>query len=309
MRLTWRNAAPTIGGFCRVKMAQPEKMKSRNATFHRRHGLAILLLALAPLAAAQSQSTLTIAEGKVLLLRGTATYAVAPGVKFETGDMLATEAKGQAQMEFADGLILNLGPDSKLYLQDLSRAGGKATDVALAAGWLKIASPAAKGGLRALLPGLAIETGDATLVVHAAPGLDEAFVESGAVKTTEIARDGTPGKSLAANAGDYLSSKAGAGLASSRPPPAFLAGLPRHYKDKLPAFIARVKDSKGEPAREHDTSFAEVEAWLKAGAPVRKGLFARYQPRLKDAEFKSAVVANLADLPEWERAAGGSRKK
>src|SRR5476649_2774335 len=152
---------------------------------------ALLSCAAAP-AWAQTAATLTFIDGKVSLLRGTSTFTVAAGAKIGDGDMLETGAKSQAQLEFSDGLILNLGPEARLYL--LPQAAGAAADYALASGWMKAAIPAGRKGearaLRYILPGLIVETSDATLVLHASTGLDEVFVESGAAKVAELSRDG-----------------------------------------------------------------------------------------------------------------------
>ena len=289
------------------------KNASFNLSCRAKSWAAALLLLLLAAPAAMAQTTLTVAEGKVLLLRGTGTFILAAGARLDTGDMLATEAKGQAQIEFTDGLMLNLGPDSKLYLQEVSGAAGKPVDVALAVGWLKVALPAGAKpdarSLRATLPGLTVESSDATLVLHASAGLDELFVEGGTVKTSEVARDGSVGKSLVAKGSDYAARKEGQAPALARPPQTFLGALPRHFTDKLPVQLAKLKDAKREPVRDHDTTYAEAEAWLRANAIVRTGLVARYQPLLKDPQFKSGLAANIADLPDWERLLGAAKKK
>ena len=263
-------------------------------------------------AQAQSAATLSIAEGQVNFLRGTATYRAAAGVKLAPGDMIETGPKSQAQIEFGDRLVLNVGAESKLYLLPL--AAGKTPDYALAAGWLK-AAPMGKGDareLRFLLPGVTLDTSDATLVMHTDAGLDEVFVESGALKATETAHDGAFGKVLSAKGSDYLSRREDQAAALGRPTKLFLDGMPRQYRDNLPLLAAKVKAPAREPAADHDSSFTEVQAWLDANALIRAGLVQRYLPRLKDAEFKAGIVASMATHPEWEQVAGGKaspRKK
>jgi hypothetical protein len=273
--------------------------------FRRWLWLGLVLSALPALA--QAGATLTVADGKPLLLRGAATFTVVAGARLDAGDMLETGAGGQAQLEFADGLILNLGPDSKLYL--LPPAPGKPTDVALAAGWLKAAIPAARKGearnLRYLLPGLEIETSDATVVLHATMGLSEVFAENGSIKANEVARDGALGKTLTAKGSDYVSRQEEQAAVVARPPTAFLAGMPHNYRDNLPPLVAKAKIPPPEPTRDHDTTYGEAKAWLNAEAPVRNGLVARYRSRIKDAEFHSGLAAEMNLHPEWERVLGG----
>jgi FecR-like protein len=271
--------------------------------------LGLVLSALPTLA--QAGATLTVADGKPLLLRGAATFSVVAGARLDAGDMLETGAGGQAQLEFADGLILNLGPDSKLYL--LPQVSGKPMDVALAAGWLKAAIPAGRKGearnLRYLLPGFEIETSDATVVLHAAMGLSEVFAENGSIKVSEVARDGTPGKTLTAKGSDYASRQEEQAATVARPPTTFLAGMPRNYRDNLPPLVAKAKIPPPEPVRDHDTSYAEAKAWLNADAPVRNGLVARYQARSRDTEFRSGLAAEMNLHPEWERVLGAKGAK
>jgi hypothetical protein len=282
------------------------------ADFSGRRLLGLCLLCLATSAMAQSTASLSFAEGKVLLLRGAVTYGMEAGVKLETGDMLETEVKSQAQVEFADGLILNLGPQSKLYLLSATPAAGKPVVVALASGWLKAAVPSGRKGaareLQYLLPTLEVDTKDATVVLHAASPVDEAFIESGAATAAQVAPDGAKGQALALKGGDYVSLKEGA-VAIGRPPAGFFSGVPRHYMDNLPALYAKVKDMQREPAREHDTTYAEVGVWLRASKTVRQGLLSRYQSRVKDPEFHGGLIANLSAHPEWERVVGAAKKK
>jgi hypothetical protein len=270
--------------------------------------LLLPMLCMAAPALAQTVATLTFADGKVGLLRGTATFTVAAGVKIEAGDMIDTGAKSQAQLEFGDGLILNLGAESRLYL--LPAGTGASADFALAAGWMKAAIAAGhkldSHPSRYILPGLTVETAEATVVLHAAPGFDEFFVESGTVKTTEIAHDGSFGKSFAAKGGDYVSRKDGQAATPGRAPQTFLGGMPAHFRDNLPSMIAKVKTAR-EPARDHDTTYAEAQAWLNANALVRPALAARYQTRAKDAEFRAGLVADMSMHPEWERSLGGAK--
>ena len=276
----------------------------------RRWVFLVLLAACAP-AMAQSAS-LSLADGKIILLRGVATYSIEVGAKLETGDMIETGAKGQAQVEFADGLILNLGPQSKLYLLNIAADPAKAAQLALASGWLKAAVPAGRKGtprdLQYLLPGLEIDTKDATVVMHAASPADEVFIESGQATAGAIGPDGTAGQAVTLKGSDYASRK-DAAVVIGRPPTGFFGSVPRHYMDNLPALYAKVKDLQREPVREHDTTYAEAAAWLEANKTVRAGLLARYQPRAKDAEFRSALLATMSAHPEWEHTVGSAKKK
>lgn len=276
-------------------------------------GLCLLLLAAPAIA---ETASLTYTEGSVALLRGTATYGATAGVELNTGDMIETGAKGQAQIEFAGGLILNLGPESGLYLINTNPASGKAAEFALGTGWLKISAPAGRKGnfhdLDCLLSAIAIEIADATVVIHAADQMDEAFIESGAASVSEISPEGVHGKTQAAKGGEFASRGNDTVVVVERPRPGFLASMPKHYRDNLSPLYSKMKDLRHEPTRDHDTTYAEAEIWLKANKAIRQGLVARYHSRAKDPEFRSAVLANINAHPEWARIVGsgtGATKK
>jgi hypothetical protein len=76
--------------------------------------------------------------------------------------------------------------------------------------------------------------------------------------------------------------------------------MPRHFRDNLPVLLERVKNKRVEPKREHEVAYAEVEAWLKAGLPMRKTFVKRFEARAKDAEFRRKLIENLREHPEWD---------
>ena len=47
------------------------------------------------------------------------------------------------------------------------------------------------------------------------------------------------------------------------------------------------------------STYSEIQSWLTIGQAWRKGFVERFQPRLKDAEFRKALEAHLKDHPEW----------
>src|SRR5260221_153053 len=80
----------------------------------------------------------------------------------------------------------------------------------------------------------------------------------------------------------------------------FVKAMPGYFRDDLPVFLPRVRNRNVEPRREHEATYAEVEVWLKANLPTRRGLAERFQSRVKDAQFRGKLVENLAAHPEWE---------
>jgi hypothetical protein len=144
--------------------------------------------------------------------------------------------------------------------------------------------------------------------MHAAAPTDEVFVESGAVGASDLNGEGIKGTAIAAKGGEYIGLKDNA-ITLGRPPTGFFGSVPKYYMDNLPNLYAKVKDVQREPVREHDTTYAEAAAWLNANKTVRHGLVARYQPRLKDAEFRTGIAASMSTHPEWEKVLDSAKKK
>lgn len=64
--------------------------------------------------------------------------------------------------------------------------------------------------------------------------------------------------------------------------------------------IEKVRSKRAEPKREHEVAYAEVEAWLKAGLPMRRTFVKRFEGRSKDPEFRRKLIENLREHPEWD---------
>ena len=77
--------------------------------------------------------------------------------------------------------------------------------------------------------------------------------------------------------------------------------MPRHFRDDLPVLLERFKNRRSEPKREHEVTYAEVEAWLKAGSAIRRNFVKRFEVRSKDSEFRRKLIENLREHPEWDK--------
>jgi hypothetical protein len=270
---------------------------------HARLLIAALLLSAGVPAIGQTVGILTVAEGRIELVRGAATYSAAQGVQLQNGDMLATEPKGQAQIEFDDGTILNLSRGSRAFLLGPQSPSGEA-GVALVGGWAKFArTKGAKGkSYRYVMPLARLSAAGATGVLRIAEDASEIFVESGSARFVEQSKGGVTAGGRDMKAGEFLVRRAGQSVTvSSRPSPDFIKSMPGYFRDDLPVLIARAKSRKAEPTREHETTYAEVEPWLKASTPIRRPLVSRFQGRAKDSQFRSKLIENLAQHPEWDR--------
>ena len=251
----------------------------------------------------QTVGILTVAEGSVQLVRGSTTYAAAQGVALQNGDMLAPDPKGQAQIEFEDGAILNLSRGTHALLLSPQVAGGE-PGVALQPGWAKFTrSKAAKGKpYRYIMPLARLGTAGATGVLRIGEDSSQIFIESGAARLVELSKSGAPAGGRDMKGGEFVVRGAGQPLtASPRPSPEFIKTMPGYFRDDLPVFLPRVRDRSVEPTREHEAAYAEVEPWLKASTPIRRSLVERFRNRAKDPQFRAKLIENLPAHPEWDR--------
>jgi hypothetical protein len=265
--------------------------------------IAAILICASASASGQTVATLTVVEGSLQLVRGSTTYTAAQGVSLQNGDMLALGPKGQAQIEFEDGAILNLARGSRTWLLGPQSPGGE-VGVALQPGWAKFTwTKAAKSKpYRYIMPLARLSAARATGVLHVGEDSSEAFVESGAARLEELSRAGAPAAGRDVKGGEFAVRKAGQVLAvSPRPSADFIKGMPGYFRDDLPVLIARAKSKSVEPTREHEATYAEVEPWLKASISIRRHLVERFRSRAKDPQFRGKLIENLAAHPEWDR--------
>lgn len=221
--------------------------------------------------------------------------------------MLESSDNGFAQLEFIGGAIVVIGPSSRVYVFRYN-AGGKPGNEAigelvLLSGWLKALSGEHAGSYWYASPLLAATTRDGTVVIHSSESGCDLFVESGSAAIREVGAGGYVGKTTTVTAGQFYSRRPGEGVVSaSRPSVAFLDGLPRAFRDDLPSRLAHFMGRPVEPKVQHAVYYAEIQAWLTMPSQWRKGFVERFEPRLKDPEFRKQLEAHAAEYPEWETA-------
>ena len=227
-------------------------------------------------------------------------YKLVPGARIEAGDIIAAAAKATVQVEFPTGSTLNLGGPAELFAAR-PFAGDKAADIqefALARGWMKFVTKAA-GSARVRTASAALEMTEAIVVMHTEPDVAEAFVESGAARiaATDAGKDGAPQD---VKAGEYWARNAHQPpRTDGRAPPRFVAAMPRDMADPLPSLAGRFPKAPTALTAQGEVTFAEAEPWLSG--PYRKVFVKRFEPRLKDREFRGAVESRIAQFPEWDR--------
>lgn len=269
-------------------------------------GIALLVSGLLAVpTAAQDVGSVTLLEAPLRIIRGAALYQAGEGVRLRQGDIVETGDGGFAQLEFAGGGIVALGPASRIYILrhvagKKSGGDGAGTELVLLSGWLKGQSNVDAGAYRYESPLLAASTGNGNLVFHSGGGECDVYVESGAAMLADVSPDGNLGKPAAGKAGQFFSRRAGKGLASdSRLSATFVKEMPQAFKDALPSRMAHFSGKPAEPKAQHAVSYAEIQAWLTMPRAWRRGFVARFETRLKDPEFRKQLEAHEAEYPEW----------
>jgi hypothetical protein len=264
----------------------------------------VIAMACGVALAAEPPAVVTLLEGQAALLRGTARYALAEGVRLQSGDIVELGDKGAALIEFADGAELSLGPRARFYIGALSpRAakGGGISDFYVMQGWIKLASGKSAAPLRITTPVFGVGTADATAVIQIADGEGAMFVETGEVRVAEGFVKASPTSPVRLRGGEFFSRKADQkGATAARPTPAFIAAMPRAYVDNLPSRMGKYKDREANPRATGELTYADVEMWLKAPPEIRRPLMQRFIPKANDLAFRQGLVANLRSHPEWD---------
>ena len=269
--------------------------------------LAALLFALLPIPAAPAPGigSLTLMEGSVRVIRGVNVMKGVEGMRLRQGDILESSDAGFAQLEFAGGAIVALGPASRVYIlrHGADKPAGKdSAELLLLSGWLKAESTAGAGSYRYETPTLAATSAAGTILIHASQDESEIFLESGSATVAEVREDGTVRQPVPAKAGQFFSRHAGKNIATTnRPNSSFIDAMPKPFRDTLPSRLEHFAGKSVEPKNDHPVSYAEVEPYLRMPLAWRRGIADRFQSRLKDPEFRKQIEAHIAQYPEWDK--------
>lgn len=259
-------------------------------------------LALAGPAAAQAQAMVTIVEGPSVVIDGARSLAAAPGLRVTASTIVETAPTAQLlRVEFADGSVLDLGPDTKAMLlpPGLAGSGPRAPAFYLLQGWAKhsTAGVAKPGGQLAFAAEAMQPAG--TTVSRVDGGDLQLFVESGSVQLLE--RRLKPPATLGLKAGEfYARDGADKGRVSPRPVAGFLPAVPRAFRDTIPSRAAALKGQRVEGQPAPLPGYAGLKPWLTAEPVIRREFPRRFVALTKDVAFRDALVKNLSAHPEWE---------
>jgi hypothetical protein len=263
----------------------------------RRWALALLACPLAA-SAADATVTVTLLEGPATLIRGVTRYALAEGVRLQPGDILEVSEKGLAEMEFADGVALALGPKTRVLALSVPHGKPAPGEFYATQGTLKLAGLKQGARFRLLTPVFVLQPVEGTVVLALGNTEGSVFVETGEARLAgRSARGAAP---MRLKSGDFYTAGENKGGVAGRPSPAFIAALPKAFLDPLPSRLARYKDRQAQPRPLEPVKYAEVETWLKAPPEIRRPMPARFHSRAADPAFRAALVENLKFHPEWD---------
>lgn len=272
--------------------------------------LSILLSAMPWVAAAAPGvphiAMVTIVDGGSVLIRGAARLSLAEGVRLAKDDIIETGVQGRlVRIEFTDGGTLDLGPDSRALLApQLPASRSKSPAHAyLLQGWAKwtAAQPPATPTAGVLLSA-ALDASATGRTVVALLGDDSfAFVEAGETVLAER----RAGRALAPTPlkSDQFYARLGEAkpVLAKRPTPAFIQRVPRAFLDTLPTRAELLKAKNVVPKPLGDITYADVQAWVNAEAPLRTAFVSRWRAQAKNADFRKGLLADLPAHPEWDR--------
>lgn len=246
----------------------------------------------------------TIVDGNARVLRGVSWHKLAEGARVQDGDVVDAADRAQIQIEMAAGPMVNFVGSAELLMAASGSSETKppaAAEIYLTRGWMKLAAKAGGVPLRARSPAGTIVTSDGVAVVHADPELLEAFVERGNVKLIEPGKGTVEGATHDLKGGDFAIRASDHPFATSgATPQAFVAAMPRQFRDPLPNRAQLYQVSHVQLVPDRAITYAEAEPWLSG--PYRRAFVKRLQPRLADPEFRAPVMAKLQAYPEWHNA-------
>ncbi len=256
--------------------------------------------------AAEIAAIATLVDGDVGLVRHTSRWALKSGARLRPLDLIETASNaGITRLEFSNGLVADLGPDTQIMLAPDTTVAGKRQQAAIYArqGWIKISAvPAPEVGKTEVLTEAMKLSGITGSVVFSVQGKDsQLFVESGAATVTEL-NAGNATAPVLLTSGSFLA-KSGVEQKSIRPHPTatFVAAVPRAFLDTIPLRANQFKDKPDPPLKFTGTlSYAQALPWLRGEAMLKAILIRQWQADL-GADLRAGLTGNIKQHPEWHK--------
>jgi hypothetical protein len=249
---------------------------------------------------AKQVGIVTILEGRATVIRALSQFDALQGVRLLPDDLVRTEESTFLRVEYEDHTWIELGPETLLQLNHpAQKRRANRPGLYLLAGWLKLEckSDAAAGRSLASKDMDLVDLSGA-VVVRAFEGGHAIFAEQG---TARLINRGVRGAApITLNGGDFL--LIGQGRPASvqtRPAADFVAALPRAYRDTLPYRYSLFEARAVVPKDQRAFSYADVEPWINAEAPVRRQFVALWRRKALEPAFRESLDRDLAMHPEW----------
>jgi hypothetical protein len=267
--------------------------------------LVAALLAPCLAMAADVVGTITILEGQALIYRGSGRLHAAEGVRVAPGDIVETAASTFAQVELADQAVAQFGPATRVMIIAGVPRQNTGRSLYLMKGWVKLLSTKRDAGAEPAFElrsaHFEIPPAPGVIVLRAASDTVELFVENGSMRIAERQPKASAATTVSVKGGDFYQRKPPArGTVASVASPAFVADMPRPFRDSLPPRLERFRERQVAARDAPAFAYADVEDWLQAEPAVRRPLMQRWRSKAQDPAFRAALVSHLSAHPEWD---------
>jgi len=249
---------------------------------------------------ADRPAIVTILEGSAIVLRGTSKLGAAEGVRLEPNDLFETAKDTFACIEFENGLRLDVGPGTRLQVNDPTEISNDRPALYVLTGWIKLSIDEAK---RSRAPAFstpvfdAADLGGVVLARVDARG-QSLFVEQGQARLVNRHGKAYTGPALKSN--DFASiSRDGRVVVDARPSGEFVEQMPRAFRDSIPSRLARYREREVALKPLGDFTYAEVEPWVNAEQSVRRQFVRTWRIKADDPAFRLELTGKLSLHPEW----------
>jgi hypothetical protein len=243
----------------------------------------------------------TIVDGELFATREGSRFALAEGVRIVADDIVESAAQARlARIEFSDGVVLDIGPASRVLMTPRF-TGNRTAKLYLLQGWAKITVPKGLAAANFGTEPFDLSAIARDVVVNVEPSASAVFAESGELMLIERSK----GKAMPAvklKSGEFFS-RAGEAKAvlAQRPAADFIARVPRAFLDTLPTRAALLATRDVAPKRLAPITYADVQPWVDSEAALRPLFVARWKALAQVPEFRKGLIAGLRAHPEWDR--------
>jgi hypothetical protein len=249
--------------------------------------------------AAGAVGVATIVEGRATVIRSLSKFDIAPGVRLQSDDLVRTGKGTFLRIEYDDGAKVDLGSDTSIQLNPPARRKSDRPGLYVMSGLVKLIAGKSEDHATAALgsPQFDIFDVSGAVVARIDAAAGAAFAEQGRARCVD--RRGRATSVTPLQSGDFVVLRRDEAVSlSGHAPPDFVASLPRQFLDPLPSTLshfARETAPKGQAL----FTYAEVEAWINAEAPIRRQFVKLWRAKADDDEFRASLEQGLSRHPEW----------